>query len=52
MADAFHAMTNTRPYRKAMTQEAALEELKKHRGTQFAPDVVDAFVRSRENQSG
>ena len=52
VADAFHAMTNTRPYREAMTKEAALEELKKHRGTQFAPDVVDAFIRSREDHRG
>jgi putative nucleotidyltransferase with HDIG domain len=42
--DAFNAMTTDRSYRKALPLEVAIAELHKHRGTQFAPDVVDALV--------
>jgi hypothetical protein len=42
--DAFSAMTTTRSYRKAMSMEAAREELIRNRGTQFDPDVVDALL--------
>jgi diguanylate cyclase (GGDEF)-like protein len=45
VCDAFHAMTTDRPYRKAMAFEAAVKELEEGAGTQFDPDVVDAFVR-------
>lgn len=38
-------MTTTRPYRDALPVEVAVAELEKHRGTQFDPDVVDAFLR-------
>jgi len=44
VADAFDAMTSERPYRAALSREQALEELKKGRGTQFDPDVTDAFI--------
>ena len=44
VADAFDAMTEDRPYRKAMPVAAAIEELKRFRGTQFDPTVVDAFL--------
>ncbi len=42
--DAFDAMVTDRPYRKGMTIEKAIEELKRNRGTQFDPIVVDAMV--------
>jgi putative nucleotidyltransferase with HDIG domain len=42
--DAFNAMTTTRSYRKAMPIAAAVAELRKHSGTQFDPDVVDALI--------
>lgn len=45
VADSFDAMTTNRPYRKAMCEEAAIEELIKNRTMQFDPQVVDAFVR-------
>jgi putative two-component system response regulator len=45
VADAYDAMTSDRPYRPAMTIEAACAELAKGKGTQFCPDMVDAFVR-------
>jgi putative nucleotidyltransferase with HDIG domain len=41
--DAFSAMTTTRSYRRAMSMEDAREELMRHQGTQFDPDVVDAL---------
>lgn len=45
VADAFDAMTNTRPYRLALTAEEALDEIKAGSGTQFDPSVVEAFLR-------
>src|SRR5689334_12750121 len=39
--DAYSAMTTDRPYRRAMTPEAAIEELRENAGTQFEPRVVD-----------
>jgi putative nucleotidyltransferase with HDIG domain len=43
--DAYSAMTTDRPYRKAMSREAALEELRNNSGTQFEPRVVVAMER-------
>jgi HD domain-containing protein len=43
VADAFHAITTDRPYRKARSKTEALEVLKKYAGTQFDPQVVQAF---------
>jgi putative nucleotidyltransferase with HDIG domain len=42
--DAFNAMTTDRSYRKALPLEVAIGELRKHSGTQFAPDVVVALI--------
>jgi len=44
VADAFDAMTEDRPYRKAMPVADAIKELKRFSGTQFDPTVVDAFL--------
>ncbi len=49
VVDAYDAMTNDRPYRKAMSNEDALNELKRCAGTQFDPHVVDEFVKMLEN---
>ncbi|MGH2512065.1 MAG: HD-GYP domain-containing protein [Candidatus Limnocylindrales bacterium] len=47
VADAFEAMTASRPYRKKpLTTEQALGELRKFAGIQFDPEVVDAFVKT------
>jgi HD domain/MASE9 len=46
VADAFEAMTADRPYRKALSNEQALSELRKFAGVQFDPEVVDAFVKT------
>lgn len=43
--DAYDAMRSDRVYRKALTKEEALAELKKGRATQFDPDVVNAFIQ-------
>lgn len=48
IADAFDAMTSDRPYRKALTPEAAWQEVLRHSGTQFDPQVVQAFLATFE----
>ena len=45
VADAFDAMLSERPYRKALSKEQTIKELKKNSGTQFDPEVVKAFLR-------
>ena len=45
VADAFDAMTARRPYRPALTREAALGELALQAGSQFDPVVVAAFLQ-------
>jgi HD-GYP domain-containing protein (c-di-GMP phosphodiesterase class II) len=47
--DAFSAMTTTRSYRKAMSTEAAIAELKACSGTQFDPEVVAVLVELIES---
>jgi len=42
--DAFDAMTSDRVYRKAPGRQRAVEELKRYAGTQFDPQVVQAFL--------
>jgi HD-GYP domain-containing protein (c-di-GMP phosphodiesterase class II) len=44
VCDAYHAMVSDRPYRKAMSIQAAVAELVANSGTQFCPAVVDAFL--------
>lgn len=44
IADAYDAMTSERPYRSAMSEEAARAELVKGKLTQFDPEAVDAFL--------
>ena len=44
VADTFDAMTTERPYRKAMTFEAALEELRNNSGKQFDKEVLECFI--------
>lgn len=47
VADAFDAMTTDRAYRNKLGYEGALEELRKNAGSQFDPDVVNAFFHSK-----
>lgn len=44
VVDAFDAMTEDRPYRSAMSRSDALDEIRRQAGTQFDPDVVQAFL--------
>jgi putative two-component system response regulator len=44
VADSFDAMTSERPYRKALSKEAACAEIERCRGSQFDPEVADAFL--------
>ena len=44
VGDAFDAMTSDRTYRKAMSKEMALEEIKRNAGKQFDPEVVRNFL--------
>ncbi|PZR60554.1 MAG: hypothetical protein DLM71_10590 [Chloroflexi bacterium] len=43
VADAYHAMVHERPYKRALSHERALAELRHHAGSQFDPAVVDLF---------
>lgn len=52
VADAYDAMTSDRPYRKAMSEEAALSELRRCAGRQFDPAVVDAFIHALDARHG
>jgi len=42
--DAYVSMISEKPYRKRLTPQEAVDELVRHSGTQFDPNVVSAFV--------
>ncbi|HQI02458.1 MAG TPA: response regulator [Deltaproteobacteria bacterium] len=44
LADSFDAMTSDRPYRKGMSIQDALEEIKRCKGKQFDPSLADTFI--------
>lgn len=44
VVDAFDAMTSDRPYRKALPVERAVDEIARSSGSQFDPEVVEAFL--------
>ena len=44
VADAYDAMISPRPYRRQLSSEEAIEELKACSGTQFDPIIVDVFI--------
>jgi putative nucleotidyltransferase with HDIG domain len=48
LADAWDAMTTERPYARAMSEEEALEEIRRGAATQFAPAVAQAMLRLHE----
>lgn len=51
IADTFDAMTSDRPYRKALSEENALKEIKRMSGIQFRPDLAEVFIEIMEKQS-
>lgn len=48
VADVFDALTHQRTYKERWTKERAIDEIRKQRGRQFAPDVTDAFLVAAE----
>ncbi len=48
LADVYDALISSRVYKDAWPEEAVVEEIVKGRGTQFDPDVVDAFVEIQD----
>ncbi len=49
IADAYDAMTSDRAYRRALPHEVAIGEIERCAGTQFDPELADAFVRFVED---
>ncbi|MBN2619457.1 HD-GYP domain-containing protein [candidate division WOR-3 bacterium] len=45
VADAYDAMTSKRPYRDALSQQQAIQELQNNSGHQFDPAIVKIFVK-------
>jgi putative nucleotidyltransferase with HDIG domain len=50
IADAFDAMTASRPYSARRTEEQALAELRRCAGTQFDPTLTDLFCRGMQSK--
>lgn len=48
VADSYEAMTSNRSYRKAMSPQVAVEELREKAGAQFDPQIVKAFCAAFE----
>jgi len=51
IVDAFDAMTNDRPYSKAVTREEALRELNRNAGSQFDPKLVKLFMQILDEEA-
>jgi HD-GYP domain-containing protein (c-di-GMP phosphodiesterase class II) len=49
VADTLDAITSDRPYRAAQSTRAALDEIARHGGTQFDPEVVKTFLSMPES---
>lgn len=48
IADTYDAMTSDRAYRKRLSEEEVFSELRKGKGTQFDPELLDLFVSMLE----
>ena len=51
IADAYDTMTTVRRYKKAISHEAALEEILKYAGTQFDPELAEVLCRAMERKT-
>ena len=49
IVDSYFAMMSDRPYRKAYSEQDALEEIKKLRGKKYSEELTDEFIRSIED---
>ncbi|MCS5423154.1 MULTISPECIES: HD-GYP domain-containing protein [Psychrilyobacter] len=47
VADCWHAMTSKRSYKNKLSEEEAIEDLLKNRGTQFSPKIIDIFIEEK-----
>jgi len=53
VVDAYDAMKSNRPYRKALTEKTAIQELKQGSGSQFDSTIVEVFLEIlKQNLSG
>ncbi len=52
IADAWDAMISERCYRPALAFETAIEELRREKGTQFDPKLVEIFIRLVDEHQG
>jgi putative nucleotidyltransferase with HDIG domain len=50
IADAFDAMTSKRIYRDQLDLDYSLNEIRKHKGTQFDPAITDVFLSLFDNK--
>ncbi|HOJ44576.1 MAG TPA: PAS domain S-box protein [Bacilli bacterium] len=48
VVDVYDAIRSKRPYKEAMSHETALAEIQKGAGTQFDPEIVEVFIKSKE----
>lgn len=48
VADTYDAMTTDRPYRKGLSNQTAIDEIKRYAGSQFDKDVAIAFIKAFE----
>ena len=52
LVDAYSAMILDRPYRKALSYEEAIAEIRENAGTQFDPDLVEPFLQHHRDRGG
>jgi diguanylate cyclase (GGDEF)-like protein len=50
MVEAYHAMISVRPYRRKLTHDEAVAEIRRNAGTQFDPNLAEAFIQTVKSQ--